>query len=135
MTIVTKQYFSVPLPPTKLGTSSPSRTLPSQSRVRSKGSTLIPIRCQVSSVVSLLLQSSALAQTSQRWLTGSIRIIPLLSLFFAGVMLGEGGNRNMSGTTFPIILSQACFSLSIYNPDILGDTEIGSQPSVWPPRV
>lgn len=31
----------------------------------------------------------------------------------------------MSGTNFPIVLSQARFSLSVYNPDVLGDTGTG----------
>lgn len=49
----------------------------------------------------------------------------LLSCCFAGLMLGEGENRNISDTTIPIVLSQACFfSPSICMLDILGDLRL-----------
>lgn len=36
----------------------------------------------------------------------------------------EGGNRNKTGAIFPIVLSQAHFSLSLGNPDMLRDQEL-----------
>lgn len=125
ISIVAKQYFSVLLPPIKLGDfylltcfSHPARRMPSAAQHLISNGTAV--------IHNLLLQSSDIG-TDLPERAGELQqshcdIELLLSWprFWE-----EDGKGKMSGTTFPIILSQAHFSLSVYNPDVLGDTGIG----------